>query len=88
MLTPNEYMTWDEAVKKYPNSWVVFDENCKLAWGGDPAEGIVIAVCTDDEIDDYRIECRHTKKKIHFSRTSYNMTSGFVEVEGINIRVD
>ena len=59
MLTPNEYMTWDEAVEKYPDSWVVFDENCKTAWGGEPIEGIVIAVCSDEEIDDYRIECMH-----------------------------
>lgn len=88
MLTPNEYMTWDDAVKKYPDSWVVFDENCKLAWGGRPDSGIVIAVCSDEEIDDYRIECRHTNKKIHFGRTNYKMGVGIVDVEGISIRVD
>lgn len=88
MLTPNEYMTWDEAVKKYPDSWVVFDKNCKAAWGGEPLEGIVIAVCSDDEIDDYLIDCRHNHRNVHYERTSYKTGVGIINVEGISIKVD
>lgn len=88
MLTPNRYMTWEQAVKEYPNSWVVFDENAKTFWGGDPSEGTVIAVCSDDEIDDYRIECRRMNRKIRFNRTSYKTGVGLIDVQGISIRVE
>lgn len=87
MLEPNKYMTWEEAVKEYPDSWVVFDENAKTDWGGEPLEGNVIAVCSNDEIIDYRLKCRHLGKKINFERTSYNIGVGVINVQGISLEV-
>ena len=76
MITPNKYMTWEEAVKAYPDHYVVFDENAKIGWARQPLEGMVIAVCTNDEIDDFRIKCRHEGKVIYFDRTRFTTKYG------------
>ena len=77
MLTPNEYMTWKQAVEKYPDHYVVFDANAKIGWARQPIAGVVIAVCDDDEIDDFRIKCRHEGKVIYFERTRVKTKMGY-----------
>lgn len=88
MLEPNKKMTWEEAVKEYPDSWVVFDENCKTAWGEEPLEGTVIAVCSNDEIDDFLIECLQSNRMVHYDRTSVKAGVGIINVQGIGIKVE
>lgn len=76
MITPNEYMTWAQAVKDYPDHYVVFDGDAKLGWAQHPLEGTVIAVCSNEEIDNFRIKCIQEGRKIYFRRTKIKTPTG------------
>ena len=69
-----ERMTWDQMVERYPDRWVavanpVFDGNHPDILGGD-----VVAVLTDDEINDY--ELAHQGQGLRFERTTESDWNG------------
>ena len=77
MITPNEHMTWEQAVERYPDHYVVFDGDAKLGWAQRPLEGTVIAVCSNDEIDKFRVKCIQEGRKIYFRRTLIKTPTGW-----------
>lgn len=83
----NKYYTWEQMVEMFPNKWVVV-ENGKLDSGRFIECGELIAVCDDDEIDKFIIECYENNKKIDYERTTEEGSLGIINVEGIKIKIE
>ena len=63
----SERLTWQEMVIKYPGQWVVLDDVIKD--GATIISGIVVKVCSDEDIDSYFFDAvkagkRYTKRRI------------------------
>lgn len=65
-------MTWDEIVNKYPNMWVAI-KDAEID-GSDILSGIVVAVKSDNDIDDFRI--KNIRKGYRFRRTTEGFFNG------------
>lgn len=70
-----ERITWEEMVKRYPDQWVVL-EDAEMD-GSTILSGIVVNVCTDDEIDSYFLETFKEGKRYIKERTT--------DMRGMNI---
>lgn len=83
MLKPNELMTWDEMVKRYPAQWV-FVEITK----GDDAnieKGIVRAVSEDDSLAEAWKYCASQGWDFTYKRTTVEPFMGIVD--GVNFSI-
>ena len=84
MLTPNEKMTWEEMVKKYPDAWVTVEKT-----KGNPStieEGIVKFVVSDEEMPEVWVKCRKAGFKYKMDRTTVTPFMGVVD--GVNFTID
>ena len=82
MLQPNEEMTWEEMMERYPDRWV-FIEQTK---GEGTLEGIVRFVCTDEEVDDIWIDCLEKDLDYTKRRTTTMCNIGFIS--GVNCTIE
>lgn len=84
MLKPNELMTWDEMVQKYPGKWVFVEvvdgsiANIK--------SGVVRAVVEDGHLAEGRKCCISQGWKCVSKRTTVEPFMGIVD--GVNFRID
>ena len=72
MLKLNNYMTWNEIVKKYPDKWVMITD-AELDESGRVIAGNLIVVCTDFEFGDainYVVELTKREKITDVLRTT------------------
>lgn len=83
MLQPNELMTWDEMVEKYPSRWV-FVEQTKGDLSNIEA-GFVRFVVTDDEIAVAIRECKRAGLDCVRQRTTVEPFMGIVD--GVNFSI-
>ncbi len=83
----NKYYTWEQMVEMFPDKWVVV-ENAKLDSGRFIEAGELIAICDDNEVDKFIIECYEMGKKIDYERTTEEGSLGIINVEGIKIKVE
>ena len=84
MEQPNELMTWEEMVRRYPSKWVVVDKK-----EGDASNidvGVVKYVANDDEIDDIWCQCLDAGLNYDKARTKMEAFSGIVD--GIDFSID
>lgn len=77
MLTPNELMTWDEMVKRYPAKWV-FVEITK-GEGINFEEGIVRAVSEDGKLAEAWDYCTEKGWSFIYQRTTADPFMGVVD---------
>lgn len=63
-----ERLTWEEIVKKYPERWVVLDDVKKD--GATIISGVVVNVCSDEDIDSYFFDTVKSGKRYTKRRTS------------------
>lgn len=64
--------TWEEVVRKYPSRWVLFSKaNLR---GSDVVSGQILAVVTDDELQDYLDN--HYNEIAFYSRTTEDCAEG------------
>ena len=83
MLTDEKRLTWEEAVKDYPNMWVVFKNTEKS--GPNPISGILVDVKSDDEIIPYKVA--NYQNGYDFYRTTEESWGGLIDAD-FKIRVD
>ncbi len=63
-----ERLTWEEIVKKYPERWVVLDDVKND--GATIISGVVVNVCSDEDIDSYFFDTVKSGKRYTKRRTS------------------
>lgn len=73
----NEFYTWKELVDKYPDKYVVVVD-AELGVAGEIKSGNLIAVCEDNEIDDFIISLYKEHKKFEYSRTTEGNWMGII----------
>ena len=81
----SERLTWEEIVKKYPEQWVVLDDVKKD--GATILSGIVVNVCSDENIDSYFFDAVKSGKRYTKRRTSEMRGMGIVYGENYRIEV-
>ena len=80
-----ERMTWDEMVRAYPDKWVAVADAVMDGDSPDILDGIVVAVLSDYDIDDY--ELNNLDKGYKFRRTTEGFFNG-ITGSSITISVD
>ena len=84
MLQPNEEMTWEEMVERYPGKWVFVEQT-----EGDVAtieKGIVKFVCTDKEMSKVWLDCR--KKGLDYARARTTTPYNIGIISGLNCIIE
>lgn len=69
LITDKKLYSWQELIDKYPDKWVVVD-GAELTDSGFIQSGVLIAVCNDEEIDDFIVSCYEEGKDVHYERTT------------------
>lgn len=70
----NERLTWEQIVEKYPDKWVALSNVITDGEHPDILEGDVVAVLSDDEIEDY--ELSHIGQGLQYQRTTESGWNG------------
>ena len=76
-------ITWEDAVRDYPNMWVVFKNTEKS--GANPISGILVDVKSDDEIIPYKVA--NHQNGYDFYRTTEEQCGVLKDVD-FRIRID
>lgn len=83
MLTPNELMTWDQMVERYPGRWVFVEVTKGNATNFD--EGVVRAVARDQEVEDAMDYCVEQGFQYTFQRTTVEPFMGILDSMNLKI---
>jgi len=86
LVIDKKFYTWDELVEEFPDKWIVV-EDARLTDAGFIESGKLIAVCKDEEIDEFVVSCYQNNKNISYERTTEGSGVGIVNVEDFKYTV-
>lgn len=73
-----------ELKKMYPDQWVILDD---VEWENKSTikGGVLVGVCSDDEISSIRMKYRHEGKKYQYRRTSEGILPSYIHAVNFEV---